>query len=238
MAVAARTYAVRLRGRHSAEGFDLCDTTHCQRLDPSAVTPRRKAAATAGELSWVPGQTSLHAVFKRLWRQNRRCCRRVAGSCGAVFKEPRRSVLHAHPGRTVALERRSATDRTGTPTIFVARTQNARTHCDLRADRVRSRIRTDTRRRRQSIRISASSSASPSTRVGMEHYSRRPYEVHSSNGRLIFEGTGEGFHGVGSEASAARSKMGVAASLHVLPAFPIIRGRRWVSQARGSHGSG
>src|SRR5580658_10384150 len=33
MAVAARTYAVRMRGRHSAEGFDLCDTTHCQRLD-------------------------------------------------------------------------------------------------------------------------------------------------------------------------------------------------------------
>src|SRR5690349_25170076 len=43
MAIAARTYAVRLRGRHNAEGFDLCDTTHCQRLDVNAVTPRLEA---------------------------------------------------------------------------------------------------------------------------------------------------------------------------------------------------
>ena len=52
MAVAARTYAVRLRGRHSAEGFDFCATTHCQRLDLDAVTPRLTgiAAQTAGEL--------------------------------------------------------------------------------------------------------------------------------------------------------------------------------------------
>lgn len=29
-AIVARTYAVRGRGRHAAEGFDLCSTTHCQ----------------------------------------------------------------------------------------------------------------------------------------------------------------------------------------------------------------
>ena len=29
-AIVARTYAVRGRGRHAAEGFDLCATTHCQ----------------------------------------------------------------------------------------------------------------------------------------------------------------------------------------------------------------
>lgn len=29
-AILARTYAVRVRGRHGAEGFDLCSTTHCQ----------------------------------------------------------------------------------------------------------------------------------------------------------------------------------------------------------------
>ena len=52
LAVAARTYAVRLRGRHSAEGFDFCDTTHCQRADLDAVTPAiaATAAQTAGEL--------------------------------------------------------------------------------------------------------------------------------------------------------------------------------------------
>lgn len=32
-AIVARTYAVASRGRHAAEGFDLCDTTHCQVVD-------------------------------------------------------------------------------------------------------------------------------------------------------------------------------------------------------------
>ena len=29
-AIVARTYALAVRGRHAAEGFDLCSTTHCQ----------------------------------------------------------------------------------------------------------------------------------------------------------------------------------------------------------------
>jgi stage II sporulation protein D len=58
MAVAARTYAVRLRGRHSKEGFDFCSTTHCQRADPKGATPRLAsiADATSGELLWFEGK--------------------------------------------------------------------------------------------------------------------------------------------------------------------------------------
>jgi stage II sporulation protein D len=58
MAVAARTYAVRMRGRHASQGFDLCSTTHCQRLDLNALTPRLRgiADATAGELLWYRGK--------------------------------------------------------------------------------------------------------------------------------------------------------------------------------------
>src|SRR5580658_2181855 len=58
MAVAARTYAVRLRGRHGAEGFDFCDTTHCQRIELEGIGARLEAAAaeTAGELLWYQGK--------------------------------------------------------------------------------------------------------------------------------------------------------------------------------------
>jgi stage II sporulation protein D len=58
MAVAARTYALRLRGRHAAQGFDLCSSTHCQRIDLSAATPRLEAQATStsGELLWYKGK--------------------------------------------------------------------------------------------------------------------------------------------------------------------------------------
>ena len=58
MAVAARTYALRLKGRHAKEGFDLCSSTHCQRVDLNAVTAKLEAAtaATAGELLWYRGK--------------------------------------------------------------------------------------------------------------------------------------------------------------------------------------
>ncbi|MBV9762442.1 MAG: SpoIID/LytB domain-containing protein [Acidobacteriaceae bacterium] len=59
MAIAARTYAARLRGRHASDGYDFCDATHCQRfeLEGSATTRfMRAAAATAGELLWFKGQ--------------------------------------------------------------------------------------------------------------------------------------------------------------------------------------
>jgi stage II sporulation protein D len=64
MAVAARTFGVYGRGRHAAEGYDLCGTTHCQRLDLAGVTPRMEAAAaaTAGELLWWAGKPAF-AVY-------------------------------------------------------------------------------------------------------------------------------------------------------------------------------
>jgi len=58
MAVAARTYAVRFGSRHQLEGFDFCDTTHCQDLRLGNESPRARAAAAAteGELLWFEGR--------------------------------------------------------------------------------------------------------------------------------------------------------------------------------------
>lgn len=58
-AVAARTYAARFRGRHAEEGFDFCDTTHCQ--DARFVLRSRPelaeaVEATSGELLWKAGK--------------------------------------------------------------------------------------------------------------------------------------------------------------------------------------
>lgn len=58
MAVAARTYAAHFRGRHSDEGFDFCDTTHCQdaRFVRKVREDLKKAVeATDGELLWYQG---------------------------------------------------------------------------------------------------------------------------------------------------------------------------------------
>lgn len=58
MAVAARTYAVRFGSRHRLEGFDFCDTTHCQDLRLGNESPRARAAAAATEreLLWFEGR--------------------------------------------------------------------------------------------------------------------------------------------------------------------------------------
>ena len=68
-AVVARSYALANRGRHQAEGFDLCSTTHCQLYEPSrltasrwAVAAREAVARTAGELLWF-GNAPARALF-------------------------------------------------------------------------------------------------------------------------------------------------------------------------------
>ncbi len=59
MAIAARTYATYFRHRHSEEGFDFCDTTHCQ--DARFMLSERKdlrdaVEATTSELLWYDGK--------------------------------------------------------------------------------------------------------------------------------------------------------------------------------------
>lgn len=56
-AVAARTYAVRFSDQHKLEGFEMCDSTHCQSARFGATDDRVRNAVsqTAGELLWYRG---------------------------------------------------------------------------------------------------------------------------------------------------------------------------------------
>jgi len=58
MAVAARTYAMHFGSRHALDGFDFCDTTHCQDMRIAGIDPhlRRIAEVTAGEVLWYDGE--------------------------------------------------------------------------------------------------------------------------------------------------------------------------------------
>lgn len=60
MAVVARTWARTHAGRHRAEGFDFCQTTHCQRLAPGSVSGRIREAVedTAGRTLWYRGRNA------------------------------------------------------------------------------------------------------------------------------------------------------------------------------------
>jgi SpoIID/LytB domain protein len=67
-AVVSRTYAIANLGRHRAEGFDLCDGTHCQLFrsataaDTESDAATRAVAATHGQVVIFDGR-AIQAVF-------------------------------------------------------------------------------------------------------------------------------------------------------------------------------
>ncbi len=61
-AIIARTYAVAQLGRHRAEGFDLCDTTHCQLYDPARVRSSRFAAAARAAVVETRGRILVYGT--------------------------------------------------------------------------------------------------------------------------------------------------------------------------------
>jgi len=56
LAITARTFAMANRNRHRREGFDLCDTTHCQVVRTATVRTARAAQATSGRVLLSQGQ--------------------------------------------------------------------------------------------------------------------------------------------------------------------------------------
>ncbi len=65
LAITARTFAMANRNRHRSEGFDLCDTTHCQVVRPATALTRRAAEATSGRVLLHQGQPAF--VFYSAW---------------------------------------------------------------------------------------------------------------------------------------------------------------------------
>jgi stage II sporulation protein D (peptidoglycan lytic transglycosylase) len=62
LAITVRTFALANRGRHHADGFDLCDQTHCQVLRPATALTERAAVATAGRVLVARG-SAIASVF-------------------------------------------------------------------------------------------------------------------------------------------------------------------------------
>jgi stage II sporulation protein D len=50
LAIAIRTYAAFNAGRHRSEGYDMCDSTHCQVPRAATAATRRAAQASAGRI--------------------------------------------------------------------------------------------------------------------------------------------------------------------------------------------
>jgi stage II sporulation protein D len=60
-AIVARSYATARLGRHRAEGFDLCDTTHCQIYDPARIRTSKLAPIAREAVRQTAGQILSYA---------------------------------------------------------------------------------------------------------------------------------------------------------------------------------
>jgi len=91
MAVAARSYAKRFNGQHSKEGFDFCDSTHCQVFYWRSVTERIRAAAEATSGEYVSYQGKVAAAF---YHQN---CGGTTAAGSETWSQVSEPYLSVHP---------------------------------------------------------------------------------------------------------------------------------------------
>src|SRR5207344_896533 len=55
-AIVARTYALSQLGRHRQNGFDVCDTTHCQLYEPARIASSRFSDAARAAVARTTGR--------------------------------------------------------------------------------------------------------------------------------------------------------------------------------------
>ena len=200
MAVAVRTYAESQRGRHAKEGFDLCDSTHCQLLRFGAAPSgrfRAAAEATEGELLWYRGEPA--AAF-------------YSGNCAGTTEDAARlwpalaaPYLRAHPDPYCVVHGRSEW------TAEIAKDELARALGEAgwsgageRVSELRIVERTNSGRvSRIEIRGSPpfvadaeEFRAAISRALGASRLRSNSYDVHDAGDRFLFHGYGLG-HGAG-----------------------------------------
>ena len=97
LAITIRTFALANRGRHRADGFDLCDQTHCQVLRAAVAATERAARATAGRLLLRDGAPASVYYSASCGGRTAAAVRRLAGRRGSAVPavEGRRRL----PGR-------------------------------------------------------------------------------------------------------------------------------------------
>jgi stage II sporulation protein D len=184
MAVAARTYAAVHMGRHQSEGFDFCDTTHCQDFRGAAITPRieQAVAATSSELLWRRG-----TLVETLYHQD---CGGTTESQGpdqppvydsyCTSRGRRPWVAEITPGQL-----QSALQLARVDNVAISSRSPSGRAASIRIDGAPSRTF-----QAEAFRLAVGRA------LGWNHLRSDLYEVRRSGDRFVFEGYGAG-HGIG-----------------------------------------
>jgi stage II sporulation protein D len=212
MAVAARSFAIRSRGRHAAEGFDFCSLTHCQVYTSQAPEERFRAAAraTAGQVLRFNGE-----VIRAYYTGN---CGGHSQSAANVWPDQAAPYLPAQPDPYCVRDGNSPARNVRWSTRLPAAQLEAALRSEpamdpggqLRRLAVLQRDATGRVRRLEiagSVRHEVDGNAFRfliGRRLGWEKLKSTAFEVRREGGDFFFEGRGFG-HGVGlCQAGAAR----------------------------------
>lgn len=199
MAVAARTYAARMRRRHATEGYDFCATTHCQRVNLQGITAQLESAAraTAGELLWFKGKPAL-AVYTR-------DCGGETENVQQVWPEEQAPYLTARLDPFCTRHGISQWSWSARPEEIAAALRASQLNTPNGLTRIVVAERTDSRRtkrleligRDNQTAVSATSFRFAVGRgLGWNTLRSDRYEIDSREGRIYFRGVGQG-HGLG-----------------------------------------
>ncbi len=200
MAIAARTYAMHFGSRHALEGFDFCDTTHCQDLRISGINAHLRgiADATAGEVLWYDGEpaaTYYHANCGGTTEDGRF----ILGN-----NEPRAPFLVQHSDQ-YCVRNGSTQWRTEVAKREVQRALAADGVIVPGTLRTVSVLHRTPSGRAEFLRVAGSGAvtvpglafrAAIGRHIGWERLKSNWYDVSDAGDRLIFNGRGSG-HGVG-----------------------------------------
>lgn len=198
MAVAARTYAVRFRGQHAKEGFDFCDTTHCQVFGWKAASTAIRAAveATSGKILRFqdkPASTFYHqncggktATAKEVWPS---VTEPYLTSHADTYCEARGTLRWESTIRVADLDRALRASGLKTPARWSGIEIASRSESG-RAQRLKLLGSGD-------VPVSASTFRFAVDReLGWDKIRSDFYELRAAGGQIIFSGRGAG-HGVG-----------------------------------------
>lgn len=200
MAVTARTYAMHFGSRHAVDGFDFCDSTHCQNLRLGDVTPRLRkiVESTASEILWYDGEpaaTYYHANCGGMTEDGRY----ILGN-----NEQRAPYLKQHSDtyclRSGSNQWRSEVTKQELQRALAAEGVNVPGH--LRSVSVLQRTASG---RVEFLTVTGSQSVTVpglafrtaiGRNIGWERLKSNWYDVHVESDRIVFHGRGSG-HGVG-----------------------------------------
>jgi stage II sporulation protein D len=224
--VLARTYAVARLGRHRDEGFDVCDSTHCQLYQPARIKTSRFAEAARKASEHTRGVVLMYSRLpaEALYHSD---CGGHTAAADAVWGGEHVPYLTGAPDHVPSLTHRTWTFDAPAERVRAVLNADARSTVGRRLDRIVVTSRDDSGRARQ-VQVRGERTrtlrgedlrAILNSEFGFRAIMSTRITVERLRGTYRFTGTGFG-HGVGlcQTGAAARAARGESVA-NILSAY-------------------